>query len=282
MCPSKDYPQNDVTVDMLLFHVTVFLIFGLYLEPVTPVTVSNGAKFSCENQTWLHDSVCLPQGYRKSHLPIKKMDVSLRLGKVQLLMVDSTTQSLTLKMLMSVTWNDPGWIIDPDVASKGSRITLDLGAADLIWTPDLWIANVLKFESLSLLNPLTGVSVNSTTKDVTLFNMVILEIYCPMEFDPFPFDEQVCQMYLESTNHLTDEMEFSSTYYTDPEISGLIGFHVEYIDMPEEHKVKSMWINKDFTYSRTGFRVRLSRHWASFVMKYYLPSCAMVIVLCLL
>lgn len=100
---------------------------------------------------------------------------------MQLLEVDSEAQSIKFKMVLSIFWKDPREV------KRGSHIPIYKKLEDLIWTPDLWIANLLSSERLKLLNLLMALGINAITQVVNMFDMVIIETRCPMAFDIFPF-----------------------------------------------------------------------------------------------
>lgn len=106
---------------------------------------------------------------------------------MQLLEVDSEAQSVKFKMVLSIFWKDPRWLINPREVERGSHIPIYKKLEDLIWTPDLWIANLLSSERLKLLNLLMALGINAITQVVNMFDMVIIETRCPMAFDIFPF-----------------------------------------------------------------------------------------------
>ena len=245
----------------------VFLL--LIANDLCSLTTAVG--FSCENSTWLHEKVCLPLNHNKLALPSELVNVSISVRDAQVLTVNNEAETITMKMTLVFRWVEPALITyknreegDPGVA------TLDQTVISTIWNPDLWISEVVSFDQIELLNPMSALIARVDSKEITYMTAVIIEFYCHMQFDEFPFDEQDCNLYLQSTNHAKHELVFTSEFDQKTSKKGLEAFKVTYGNIPDEDK----WIPlgpPGVIFSQAGIKLHLERRYFSFILRYYVP-----------
>ena len=196
---------------------------------------------------------------------------------VSLIAVDSEHETVTFSMDIFLTWKEPALIVDTsDDENEGSFANMELYVKDLVWTPDLWIEDLQSFKEINVLNPMSGIGVETKTSSITLFSSVIAKIRCRMKFNDFPFDEQDCKFIIVSTNHNLNEMTFSSQLTPTGAEPGFKSYKVTISHLSEEDKIITYQTGHNF--SAAGFSVHLIHQPESYILRYFLPSSAMTVV----
>ncbi|PIK45325.1 putative neuronal acetylcholine receptor subunit alpha-7-like [Apostichopus japonicus] len=81
---------------------------------------------------------------------------------------------------------------------------------DEIWTPNVFITNVLDSDSLSIISPERGSILLTSDGSVSLGTPLVVATQCPIKIYYFPFDTQVCQFVFFPKNQHTEKMIYNS------------------------------------------------------------------------
>ena len=106
-----------------------------------------------------------------------------------------------------VRWTDTRLVIDqqrideilgPEVGAEAEWIPVDVSFIKEFWLPDAEILNLKEFKTLDVLSKLEGLWLN---RDFEIMYAVATRItfICPMTFNSFPLDVQVCLFQVRNT-----------------------------------------------------------------------------------
>ena len=108
----------------------------------------------------------------------------------------------------------------------------------------------------------------------------ILTFWCPMRFQWYPLDQQICIFRIGSFAFDNSKMSFKMKrieYLYHQLLSNTILDHsIEILPLDEEHKFTTR--EKNMTFSVTGFKMVLNRQFLKYFLNYYLPSGLFVVV----
>ncbi len=124
--------------------------------------------------------------------------------------INERTQDISISFYLRQWWTDPRLEFS-HFQSAPSRISLGKDSWDTLWTPDVFFRNLKdgEFVDITVSNRLMTLSVTGEIFYVAAIKAVFT---CPMEFQKYPFDTQICPIWIESFSYSTDvvKLEWSS------------------------------------------------------------------------
>lgn len=145
-----------------------------------------------------------------------------------------------------------------------------------LWLPDVEILNLKEFETHSVLSKLEGIWIDNQNQLMYALATRITFI-CPMKFNAFPMDIQVCKFQVGSFNYDMSKMVFSNEFVPREEdaIKSILDYAIQIKDLrPDQTHYMALGMN----YSVAGFEMVLTRKISFYVVTYYLPSGLFVVV----
>ena len=104
----------------------------------------NEDEIEIENSLKCSNSFCLPLDYNKLSAPFKEsepMNIEVTLDGVHILEFDDIRFTVTILLDLSIEWVDSR-IIGPASIDPEEHISTDLGFANHLWLPDIYIYNM--------------------------------------------------------------------------------------------------------------------------------------------
>ncbi|CAG7828088.1 unnamed protein product [Allacma fusca] len=115
--------------------------------------------------------------------------------------IDSVKQELVLNLYFRQAWKDPR------LATNDSVLILPSEFWSKIWQPDTFFVNELSAEEHVVTTPNSFVKIYRDGR-VHKSDRYTLRISCPMDFRYFPFDEQTCELPIESYGHSASSIDY--------------------------------------------------------------------------
>ena len=237
----------------------------------------------------LEEGVCIDTSYRKISVPEKgttKVYTTIEYQKVR--DVNDKKQTLFVDMILTLQWFDPN--IKTKFSEEDDRndgITLSSDAVQKIWTPDLYIwnrtsvkerqewaslvkARVLKSHATYDIN---NAKQHNQTISKTLVEMkyeIKTEVFCKFDYAKYPMDEQCCNVTISSGSNeaifvlnVKNNAHHSSSRYKAVNLKMSVDFFDE---------------NVTHGGNKIGIQISMDRQLEAYLMKYYIPCMAVVIV----
>lgn len=262
--------------------ITVIAILAL-MEPQVSQGVSQAVSCDAAVQTY----VCLPANYSSMDLPLPK-EANLILIEIHIsdvLVINDRDFSITYSLYFNVQWREPRLHINTGffqdrMESPPTEETLtpvDLNLIKDLWVPNVFIYNLKTFKVIDVLSRLAGLWV-SPNKDVMYSQASQITFICPMIFDYFPLDTQVCKFQVGSYSYNSEKMIFavSQLGYAHTSRSIVLDYDIQISPLEEADK---MFVGGPLgNYSLAGFEMILQRHVSHYIITYYLPSGLFVVV----
>ncbi|XP_035693591.1 glycine receptor subunit alphaZ1-like isoform X2 [Branchiostoma floridae] len=186
--------------------------------------------------------------------------------------ISEESMDYTVMLFLRQRWNDPRFVYQ----DYNDSITLYEKVLDKIWVPDIYFVNEkgAPFESTSGHSTLLRIHPNG---DVLYSAKKTILLACPMNFQLFPMDNQVCKIKMESYGHTTKDIEI----WWSREDAVLIS---EEIQMPD-YDLVTWKINNNCdshhttgTYSCIEAKLFLIRHIGYYLIQHYIPSILIVVL----
>ena len=231
----------------------------------------------------LEKGVCIEESYQKYFAPKKgrtKVHSTIEYQKVR--KIDAKEQTLSIDLILTLQWLDPNIrtnFTTHEMLSQGVALVPE--ATKQIWTPDLYIWNstALKAKEEWASLKQSKVSTNELLSETELLNSyttvelqyeIKTTVYCNFHFDQYPMDEQTCSIKIGSGSGeaifvLKDKEE---------------GYHTvkSYNAVGKNITIKFFGKGNLNGSDTIGFQVKMTRLLRPYVMKYYIPSMAVVLV----
>ena len=155
----------------------------------------------------LGNHTCIPRNYSKYELPESLTYVSLGIDIMNIPNIDDNDFSVTLSAFLNINWRDSRIITDN--AYPKDMIPIDVNFMKKIWLPDLYIRNLQQFKTQYVLSNQEGLSIYADDSHELLYQIFArITFYCPMTFDDFPLDIQVCLFQVHGINQLKSNFTF--------------------------------------------------------------------------
>uniref|UniRef100_A0A2M4DMI8 pH-sensitive chloride channel 2 n=1 Tax=Anopheles darlingi TaxID=43151 RepID=A0A2M4DMI8_ANODA len=186
--------------------------------------------------------------------------------------------------LLQFRYVDPRLVFKEVAPNRTKPIMGEQSLRDLLWVPHVFLANERSSDILGTAEKdiLTSISPDGT---VIVSTRISATLYCWMNLQKFPFDEQHCSTVLESWMYNEDDLvllwEHKSPVTLAPEL------HLtEYVLL--EMFTNETVINADLSdlrhgafagnYSSLSFTVHLAREMGFYMMDYFIPSIMLVCI----
>ena len=274
---------------IFLLHVTIFVHETFQQERNLPNDTAENGRLDCKGGTFLSSSVCLPSGYNLGEVPAIPSIIHTKFEINNIREIIDKKMMVTFEYYQELSW------IDNRILTNLSNAELKLGGVPLtsnqlqyIWTPDLWIQNLFDFKLRSVFNPSIGMYINETkTCEITDCNATDVAedlmdttvtfnfearatVFCNFNYFRYPLDSQICNFVMSSAYPFPnivifklEESQFGTTFNNSNTDDFVLDITFNYI------------VN---TFSGISCVLKLERRLLPYIMKYYLPCVAMVIV----
>ena len=125
--------------------------------------------------------------------------------------------SITIAMYFNVDWHEPRIKLVPSVRPENSNeVVMVPTSVDLIqdlWLPNPFIYNLKTFKLIDgAMSKLSGLWI-AGDKKLTYGQTTHITFICPMKFDKFPFDTQICKFRVGSYNLDSSKLLFVTKAY---------------------------------------------------------------------
>ena len=147
------------------------------------------------------NSICIPTDYSKFDLPNESQTVvNVGIDIKDIPKIDDKDFSVTLNAFFVVRWEDKRLVIDqqkiddllgPETTGEPDWIPVDVSFIKEFWLPDAEILNLKEFRTLDVLSKLEGLWLNRNF-EIMYAVATRITFICPMTFNSFPLDVQVC------------------------------------------------------------------------------------------
>ena len=231
----------------------------------------------------MEKGVCIEESYQKYLAPEKgrtKVHSTIEYQKVR--KIDAKEQTLSIDMILTLQWLDPNIrtnFTTHEVLSKG--IFLLPEATKKIWTPDMYIWNstVLKAKEEWASLKQSKISSNKLINDNNLLDSnttvelqyeIKTTVYCNFHFDQYPMDDQTCSITIgNGSGEAIFALNDKDTGYHTVKSYNAVGKDITINFFGKDNLNGSDTI---------GFEVKMTRLLRPYVIKYYIPCMAVVLV----
>jgi len=197
--------------------------------------------------------------------------------------IDDKDFSVTLNAFFVVQWTDERLLIDqeqielnlsPD-EDPNAWIPVDVSFIKEFWLPDAEILNLKEFKTLDVLSKLEGLWLNRN-QEIMYAVATRITFICPMTFNSFPLDVQVCLFQVGSFNYDNTKMVFNDSFIAEEgAIRSVLDYAIQIRMLPDKNK---NYMALTGNYSVAGFELTLRRKVSHYIITCYLPSGMFVIV----
>lgn len=267
-------------------------VFLLLMEGVVIRSAGAGkvGRFACGTGE-TESQACLPEKYSKYDLPNKSgvNEIGVTIDIDEVLRINDKDYSITFACYFNVQWKDKrihlGRDFGREQAGPGENITnnpniyvpVSLEYVKDLWLPNIFIYNLKTYKVIDVLTKLAGMWI--ATDWTVLYSMAShITFICPMRFDKFPLDTQVCKFQVGSYSYNDDKMVFNtiSAGYQKGSNTIALDYAITIKPLKEEDAV---FLGGGLgNFSLAGFEMKLQRHVSTYIITYYLPSGLFVIV----
>ena len=227
----------------------------------------------------LERRVCIGKNYRNFIAPNDdNTEVFTTIEHQQVRDVDAKKQTISVDLQLTLRWVDPRIITnlaENNNNKKAVGITLRPSKVKEIWTPDvyIWDRTALKTQDEWKLLITSKILTNEfedkeELSTVELKYEIKTTIYCKFEYIKYPMDNQSCIVRIGSSSDSAKFVlyEKDKAYHDSKSYSAVgLNFVVDFFG----HNKKG---------NSVGFDLKMNRLLFPFVLKYYIPSIAIVIV----
>ena len=148
------------------------------------------------------------QDYQRSDPPRLNETTVVKLGMYIGMIhgINERTQDFSISFYLRQLWTDPRLEFS-HFQSAPSKVNLGQDSWEKLWTPDVFFRNLKdgEYVDITVSNRLMTLHVTGEIFYVAAIKAVFT---CPMEFQKYPFDTQICQIWLESFGYTADVVKF--------------------------------------------------------------------------
>ena len=244
----------------------------------------------CKGGSMLTNSVCLSQHYHPGEVPLIPSIINTKFEINNIREIDDKKMTITIEFYQELSWIDNRIIIKPSKhEEKIGGIPLTGNQLQHIWKPDLWIQNLNGFKTRAVFEPSIGLAIsnskigceaspycNETNFPEPLDTMVSFNfearatIFCNFNFFQYPMDTQTCEFVMSSAypyaNVVIFELQESAFGMTNKQSN------------TDEFRFSIIFNKMTNGFSGISCIINMERSLLPYIMKYYLPTIAMVIV----
>ena len=286
----------------LLLHFVSIVIFAVLYKNIKTEEVTSkelieaGCKVRAGEKRvkkWgilLAKGVCVESGYRRYLVPEKGITKVYSTIEEQIVRsIDAMKKTLSIDYTLTLKWMDPAIKTNfSEEDEKNGGIVLDkIDARHRIWTPDLYIYNISTFankvyakqvKSLMILTTNEFNQENTKTNNVKQDSKTVVElkldvkstVYCKFDLSAYPMDKQTCQPRFGSASLGTTFALY------DPNQT----FHNNMTYQAANLDISVMFFDGKLnsSHNMVGLNIQMTRVVKPFIIKYYLPCIALVLV----
>ena len=265
---------------------TLLWLLALYVQISIGVETAKGI-FKCNPDKKLQ--ACLPDEYSKFDFPSNnEITISIEISEV--VNINEKDFSITFACYLNVQWEENRLRLSSEFgkeqAGPGINATMNpniyvpinLELIKDIWLPNIFIYNLKTYKEITVLDKLAGLWI-SADKNILYSQATHITFICPMRFDNFPMDTQVCKFQVGSYSYNDNVMRFRTekTGYLSPTGNSLeLDYDIKIGELKPEDTFYSAASLGNF--SLAGFEMVLHRHVSGYIITFYLPSGLFVIV----
>jgi len=230
-------------------------------------------------------TLCLTKDYSTFDLPYKTKPNLIKIGFEisDVLGINDKDYSITFGLYFSVEWMEPRLNLSKElwgedmVAGEDDLVPVNLELIKSLWIPNIFIYNLKTFKTIDVLSKLAGLWIDSR-KRIYYSQATSITFICPMLFDSFPLDTQVCKFQVGSYSYDMNRMVFdvSTLGYIQNTQSIILDYEISIKNLKKSDRIFEAGALGNF--SLAGFEMTLSRHVMSYIITYYLPSGLFVVV----
>ena len=120
--------------------------------------------------------------------------------------INDKDYSITFGLYFSVEWMEPRLNLSKElwgedmVAGEDDLVPVNLELIKSLWIPNIFIYNLKTFKTIDVLSKLAGLWIDSR-KRIYYSQATSITFICPMLFDSFPLDTQVCKFQVRNRPH---------------------------------------------------------------------------------
>ena len=244
----------------------------------------------CNGGKSLSSSVCLPPDYNLGEVPEIPAMIHTVFEINNIREIDDKKMTVTFEFYQQLTWFDSRILVNLSAEeTKLGGVPLTSNQLQHIWTPGLWIQSLFDFKLRSVFEPsiglfihkktrceitpgcnITETSDNETSTAVTFNFEARATVFCNFNYFRYPMDTQTCDFVMSSAYPFPDivifkleESSFGGTFNNSNTDDFILD--ITFSDITNGFSGISCVLN-------------LERCLLPYIMKYYLPCIAMVIV----
>jgi len=240
----------------------------------------------CQPEGSVNNNLCIPKNYNKFDLPLPDsvnfIDVGIDITDV--LRINDKEYGVEFSTYFNVMWQEPRLHIPNRFLnelddSSDSMIPVNLELVKELWLPNIFIYNLKTFKVVEVLSKHAGLWI-TRNKEIMYSQATHINFICPMRFDAFPLDTQICKFQVGSYSYEMSKMTFTQSNkvngYVKTKNSVVLDYAVEIIPLEGADRILSYGELGNF--SVAGFEMVLQRHISHYLITYYLPSGLFVVV----
>ena len=291
----------------LLFYLV--LHSSLAASEVNLKAEEDKSEIKCENGTRITPYVCLTSGYNKANSPRTDGNPKVQINSTwyvnNIREVNAVERYMTIDVTMMIYWVDnriTKKFVESEMHMYGHRghaqagtIILPIEAAPIIWIPDFYIYEMKSFESYKVLSSINSLAIlynfwfdkNDYATEFTLNNTVIqyyidakAKVYCnEFVFNNFPMEENYCTFLLGTSmtkaNFIWYREDRNYDNIVNKAQNGYTVTNVSWIN--QKPREINAWYG-GFGGKAVGFKVSMKRDVVPYVIQYYIPCAAIVLL----
>ena len=239
----------------------------------------------CRNGTILGEAACLPSNYLKEDAPERPTVIKTKMEIDNIREINDKEMKIMFELYLELIWADDRII----PLSTDKPVPLNNKIINKIWKPDLWIKNLYNFKIHTLLESTSGLMIikendcedstcdgsESQGKATVYYNLEAeVSVYCNFNFDGYPMDTQKCDFIMAGSYWLEDVVTFKyeMALFGETEKNVLLdAFDINMIFNPSSN-------SSELFYDSLSSTFILRRNIFPYILKYYLPAAAIVIM----
>jgi len=264
----------------------VLALFLLFISSILQICMCLSAdELVCSDGENTH--LCLPQDYNKFDLPYasKPNMIDIGIDITDVLRINDKEYGVEFSSYFNVMWSEPRlhipdrYLKEINEERKETMIPVNLELVNLLWLPNIFIYNLKTFKVVEVLSKHAGLWI---TKDneIMYSQATHINFICPMRFDAFPLDTQICKFQVGSYSYDMTKMYFNQTHKVQGYVKTTHSVVLDYAVVVERLEPSDLVLDYGElgNFSVAGFKMTLHRHVSHYLITYYLPSGLFVVV----
>ncbi|XP_059087924.1 glycine receptor subunit alpha-2-like [Tigriopus californicus] len=247
----------------------LFIVVGLKFENSGAICLGQGGK----------DKFEVANNYSVSDLPNRPVNVRLTFFISQVVDISDKKNELEVQGFFTLKWNDSRVSVTGQPESNGNVI-LAANCVHLLWTPDVWIQDLVSFGKHSIIGQLARLIIHKN-KEIEYWQSVNLRLTCPMNLDKYPFDQQECMIRF-SSNGLTNDLQtyegsiqFSETAHL---AQGALQYHMTLEPLQDNEYATQNCKNGAKCWPQIAAKLHLDRYFKNHALQVFIPTGCLVVL----